>query len=353
MWRDTDGNPINAHGGGVLYYEGVYFWYGEAKSGQTFLPDCNKSWGGTRVDVTGVSCYSSTNLYEWKNNGLALAAVPGDGQHDLHPTKVVERPKVIYNQPTKQFVMWMHIDTADYKAARAGVAVSALPTGPFKYLGGVRPNAGVWPLNIAEGDKAPGVSNYLARDFKAGQMARDLTLFVDDDQKAYLFYASEENLTIHISALSDDYLHVAPRYVRAFCGRSMEAPAVFKYSGKYYMIASGCTAWAPNAARMAVAESIFGPWKELDNPCRGKDSEVTFNSQSTFVLPNPYRKEQFIFMADRWNQWDLAGSRHIWLPLEFDRSDAPVLRWRDTWSMIEVPGKAQAQWAPPKPERTQ
>ena len=352
IWRDTDGNPINAHGGGVLSYEGVYYWYGEAKSGQTFLPDCNKSWGGTRVDVTGVSCYSSTNLYEWKNKGLALAAVPADAEHDLHPTKVVERPKVLYNRATKQFVMWMHIDTADYKAARAGVSVSASPTGPFKYVGSVRPNAGVWPMNIGEDDKATGASNYLARDFKAGQMSRDLTVFVDDDQKAYLFYSSEENLTMHISALSDDYLRVGPKYVRAFVGRSMEAPAVFKSAGKYYMIASGCTAWAPNAARMAVAESIFGPWKEFDNPCRGKDSELTFNSQSTFVLPNPYRKGQFIFMADRWNQWDLPGSRHVWLPLEFEGAE-PVLRWRDAWSMVEVPARTQARWAEPKAERTQ
>jgi hypothetical protein len=51
----SDNKPINAHGGGVLFHEGVYYWYGEAKSGKTYLPDCNKSWGGTRVDLTGVS----------------------------------------------------------------------------------------------------------------------------------------------------------------------------------------------------------------------------------------------------------------------------------------------------------
>src|SRR5260221_10269711 len=62
VWPDTDGNPINAHGGGVLFHEGVYYWCGESKAGRTYLPDCNKSCGGTRVDVVGVSCYSSTNL---------------------------------------------------------------------------------------------------------------------------------------------------------------------------------------------------------------------------------------------------------------------------------------------------
>ena len=38
VWKDTDGNPINAHGGGLLYHEGTYYWYGEYKKGETILP---------------------------------------------------------------------------------------------------------------------------------------------------------------------------------------------------------------------------------------------------------------------------------------------------------------------------
>jgi hypothetical protein len=40
-------------------------------------------------------------------------------------------------------------------------------------------------------------------------MARDMTLFVDDDGTAYQFFASESNQTIHVSQLSDDYLRPA------------------------------------------------------------------------------------------------------------------------------------------------
>ena len=39
VWNDTDGNPINAHGGGILYHEGTYYWYGEYKKGKTILPE--------------------------------------------------------------------------------------------------------------------------------------------------------------------------------------------------------------------------------------------------------------------------------------------------------------------------
>lgn len=342
VWHDTDGKPINAHGGGMLFHEGVYYWYGEFKAGKTYLPDCNKSWGGTRVDVVGVSCYSSTNLYDWKNEGLALSAVTDNTNSDLHPSKALERPKVIYNKSTKQFVMWMHIDSASYAAARSGVAVSDQPSGPFKYLESFRPNASAWPVNVTDADKQVSATNILARDFASGQMARDMTVFVDDDGKAYQFYSSEENPVMHVSLLTDDYLRPAGKYARIFIGRSMEAPTVFKHGGKYYVIASGCSAWAPNAARSAVADNIFGPWTELGNPCVGADADKTFLSQSTFVLPVPGRADTFIFMADRWKQWDLPDSRYVWLPIEFSETGKPVLNWHDHWTLNSTTATSHA-----------
>ena len=253
--------------------------------------------------------------------------------HDLACENVIERPKVIYNARTKKFVMWLHQDSPSYAAARSAVAVSDSPTGPFTYLGSFRPNAGVWPVNVADTDKQPGPANHLARDFKVGQMARDMTLFVDDDGKAYQFYSSEENATMHVSQLTDDYLKPAGKYARIFIGRSMEAPAVLKRNGKYYLIASDCTGWAPNAARSAIAESIWGPWTELGNPCRGENADKTFFSQSTFVLPVAGRLNEFIAMFDRWEQWNLQDSRYIWLPLEFDADGKPVLLWQNRWSL--------------------
>src|ERR1035441_1261580 len=37
VWRDTDGQAINAHGGGILLHEGVYYWYGELDRKSTRL----------------------------------------------------------------------------------------------------------------------------------------------------------------------------------------------------------------------------------------------------------------------------------------------------------------------------
>ena len=193
VWNDTDGNPINAHGGGILYHEGTYYWYGEYKKGKTILPEW-ATWECYRTDVTGVSCYSSKDLLNWKFEGIVLPAVKDDQGHDLHTSKVLERPKVIYNPKTKKFVMWAHVESADYSKACAGVAISDSPTGEFTYLGSFRPN---------------------------GAMSRDQTVFVDDDGRAYHFYSSENNATLYISELTDDYQRPSGRYTRMPTRHSM------------------------------------------------------------------------------------------------------------------------------------
>src|SRR5215467_152598 len=134
IWNDTSGQPIQAHGGGFLYHDDRYYWFGQVMD----KPTVSTSFLN-RVDVTGIACYSSVDLYHWKHEGMALRAVEDDPDHDLHVSKVVERPKVIFNQRTGQFVMWLHIDHADYTYARVGVAVSDSIAGPYTYGGSFKP----------------------------------------------------------------------------------------------------------------------------------------------------------------------------------------------------------------------
>lgn len=51
IWKDTEGNAINAHGGGIMYHKGTYYWYGEYKVGKTILPSW-ATWECYRTDVT-------------------------------------------------------------------------------------------------------------------------------------------------------------------------------------------------------------------------------------------------------------------------------------------------------------
>lgn len=114
-WLDIAGEPINAHGAGMLFHDGKYYLYGEYKVGETVLPEW-ATWECYRTDVTGVSCYSSDDLRNWKFEGLVLKA-HDDPSHDLHASKVLERPKVVFNASTGKFVMWAHVESADYSKA--------------------------------------------------------------------------------------------------------------------------------------------------------------------------------------------------------------------------------------------
>lgn len=281
IWKDDQGVHINAHGGGVLFHDDTYYWFGEHKVA---------GHAGNRAQV-GVHVYSSKDLYNWKDEGVALK-VSDDPESEIVKGCIIERPKVIYNAKTEKFVMWFHLELkgTGYRAARSGIAVADQPCGPYKYIRSIRPNAGTWPQNVTPAEKDPASIartkkenedfsggptpkhaqfNILGSHYEGGQMARDMNLFVDDDGKGYHIYSSEHNSTLHISLLTDDYLDHAGSYTRNFPFRWMEAPALFKRKGKYYLIASGCTRWAPNAARSAVADSIFGPWEELADPCVG------------------------------------------------------------------------------------
>jgi len=163
-------------------------------------------------------------------------------------------------------------------------------------------------------------------------MARDMTLFVDDDKKAYHIYASEENSTLHISQLTDDYLAPAGKYIRVFKQRWMEAPAICKRNGKYYLIMSGCTGWKPNAARSAVADSIMGPWKELENPCIGEGKYLTFGGQSTYILKVSGKKDAYIAMFDIWRPQNAIDGRYMWLPINF-KEEGFEIKYHEKWDL--------------------
>lgn len=342
IWVDTDSVHINAHGGGILVLGDTYYWFGEHKTeGEA---------GNTAL--VGVQCYSSKDLYNWKNEGVALA-VSDDPDSDITKGCVLERPKVIYNEKTQKFVMYFHLELKGmgYNAAHVGIAVSDRATGPYTFLRSLRPNAGQWPENMTEEQKNNPLTVadfpeswtnewmaaikdglYVRRDFESGQMSRDMTLYVDDDGKAYHIYASEDNLTLQIAELTDDYLDYTGKYIRVSPGGHNEAPAVFKKDGKYFLITSGCTGWAPNAARLHTAESIWGPWTEHPNPCVGADADLTFHSQSTYILPVSGKKDAFIFMADQWTPENAIDGRYIWLPIQFENG-LPVLRSQDEWTL--------------------
>lgn len=291
IWYDTNGDTLNAHGGGILYDRGKYYWFGERR--------------GAGVSSGGVGIYSSKDLYNWKKEGTALSPSQ-DPESDITQGCVMERPKVIYNRNTKQYVMWFHLELKGkgYAAARAAVAVSDKVAGPYRYLKSFRPN---------------------------GNMSRDMNLFVDDDGSAYHIYSSDENMDMRIVKLTADYLSPTPQDSFLF-RRQREAPAMMKFKGKYYLLTSGCTGWAPNTASVDVADNIFGPYKELGNPMSGPHAGITFYGQPTYILPVQGKKDAFIYIGDKWNPKNLKDSRYQWLPVQFKEGNLKI-EWKEKWGL--------------------
>lgn len=336
LWLADDGEHINCHGGNIIRLaDGVYYWYGEHRVQN--IP-------GTTED--GISLYTSTDLKTWHNEGLVLKA-SADTLSDIALGCIMERPKVVYNEKTGKYVMLFHLELKGkgYAAARVAFAVADNPKGPFTFLRSLRPNPGKWPADFKKSDKktakAQNPSDYskwwtpewrvaiekgmfLNRDFEGGQMSRDMTVYIDDDGTAYHIFSSEDNLTLHLAELTDDYLDYTGRYWRiAPCGQN-EAPTLFKKDGTYWLITSGCTGWAPNEARMFKASKITGPWEQVACPSRGEGAKTTFGGQGTYVMSDPARPGEFIFMADIWTPKQLSHSRHLWIPIKFENG-APVL----------------------------
>ena len=60
---------------------------------------------------------------------------------DLAVGRVVERPKVLFNRSTGKYVMYVHIDAANYSEGKVGVATSDTIDGQYTYLGSFQPFA--------------------------------------------------------------------------------------------------------------------------------------------------------------------------------------------------------------------
>ncbi len=290
--RDTDGNIVHAHGGGMLKQGDTYYWYGE-----------------NRTDNRYVSVYRSKDLINWEFGNDVLTT---DSRVSEYRVKTdlrllnedggkinIERPKVIYNEKTGKYVMWMHVENGkDYSVAACGVATSDTPDGDFLYHGCFNPY---------------------------GYMSRDCTLYVDDDKTAYFISASRNNADLHMYRLTDDYLNIDALVNVLWQGEYREAPAVVKHNGRYYMFSSYCTGWAPNQCKYAVADSMEGRWSRLTEI----GDETTFRTQPAFFLKIVGKEERIYYFSDRWNGKDYNDSRYVILPLLFDKKGTPILEYRE------------------------
>lgn len=320
-WHDTDGNIINASDGGIIYAEGKYHWYGMAFRP---LPFCGGPNGGQMTDV-GVVMYESYDLLNWKYEGVILE-VSHDPSSELYGPMRFERPKIIYNEKTKQYVLWCHFVKYPGDHGKGdgdcdmGLAVCDTVNGKYKYLGYTKP-------------------------FKIGYV-RDMTVYKDFDGCAYLIYdrhmpdniANEElkqfegNRCLYVVKLSDDYLSFTDTYKRIDNAQWREAPCVAYKNGYYYIITSGLTGWKTNQAKAFRTKHLIDNWEEIGDPCVDDFTHTTFNTQGSNVFTVESTGMQII-MLERHNTDNFLKSSYVWLPICFNEDNTISLHYKKEWKL--------------------
>lgn len=321
-WLDTDGNIINASDGGIIYADGKYHWYGMALRP---LPVNSGPYGGQMTDI-GVIMYESTDLLNWKYEGVILATST-DPQSELYGPMRFERPKIIYNDKTKEYVLWCHYvkypgDHGDGCGdSDMGLAVCDTVNGKYKWLGFTKPidNDG-W--------------------------VRDMTVYKDFDGVAYLIYdrhtadpllgdktgGLQGDRCLYVVKLSDDYRSFTDTYKRIDSAAWREAPCVAHKNGYYYIVTSGLTGWQTNQAKAFRTKKLLDEWEEIGDPCIDDITHTTFNTQGSNVFSINGTDTQ-IMMLERHNTENFQRCSYVWLPIEFNENNTVSLRYKKEWKL--------------------
>jgi len=295
--HDTDGNPIKAFAGGISYFNGTYYWYGEFKN--------------VTFPTAAIVVYTSQDLLNWKYHG---SIVPGLHKGELARFVSVERPHVIYNDRTKKYVMWVHPENQEYNLGLTGVFVSDSPTGPFTLSGIFH-------------DRGPDGGGPFNDD------NRDQSIFKDDDGKAYHIFSSHKNNGLVISEMTSDYLRPSGHSIDV--GLVCEAPTIFKRNGVYFLLRSECSGFGFNDNKYATADSMLGKWTDHGILAQGPDSANTFSTQVTEVVNVRGKRDAYIFVGDRWKE-PLDKTLDIFLPVTFTGTRTLAVYWKDKWDIDSV-----------------
>ena len=299
-FKDTDGKPVNAHGGGIIKVCDTFYLHGEYFLSTT-----------TDNNFNGFSMYSSKDLATWKNEGLILPQQPS-GQ--LGPNRKGERPHIIKCPATGEFVLYAHSADVTYQADKEVVyATSATVNGQYSFKGSLTDASG----NIAAHSDMSALS---------------------DGNSAYVVTESGWVYTLS----SDCHSWVSAKSYSAINGTTggAEAPTVFKAGSTYYWIGSDKTGWRANDDFYSTAPAMNGPWTYQGY--LAPQGKLTWMTQTTWVMPVAgTQSTTYVYWGDHWygNQDTTAPGKHndqttyVFQPLVFNGTQISLPTYQVSWSL--------------------
>lgn len=288
-WKTTDGKLVSATEGGIIQVGATWYLWGldRSKNNHSF---------------EGVNLYSSPDLVHWT---FVRQILKKTSDPLLDNGAVIERAKILQNQSTGKFVMWMHYEGHDaYSVAEVAYAVADEIDGDYVLKEHFRP---------------------LTLD------SRDLNVYQDTDGSAYLLCTTKGNQNVSLFALDASYTKVTKELFRGNASDDFECEghSIVKSGGYYFWLMSWCSGWDFNDNHYYYSKSLAGPWTAGGNiaPAGAK----TYESQVGWAFPMPGDDgTNFVYMGDRWSVNNFSASRMVMLPLQV-KGTKVTLPWHDRW----------------------
>ena len=262
---DTDGDVIHAHGGGLWYENETWYWFGENKK---YTTKKSKIW------TWGIHCYTSKDLYNWKNEGLIIPPNTKDENSSLHPNRCVDRPHILKRKSDGKYICWLKISGAD---AYFVVLTADQILGPYTIV--------------------------RDRTHPFGTDVGDFDIWQDENGNGYIWFEHDHSGMI-AAHLSPDLLDVVEPFRDLFAGlkppHTREGITHFAYKDKHYLLTSGMSGYVPNPSQVAVSDDPLGPFSYVCDPHRNDPSGASFNSQVSAIIQYPVYPELYLVLADRW-----------------------------------------------------
>jgi hypothetical protein len=318
FWNTKDGHPINSQGGGIFKFAdpvtGItkYYWYGVYyEEADTYRN--NPAVTLSKCTFKSVTCYSSTDLVNWtfEADVLTKGEVLKDGKNTW-----VGRLGVAYIKERKQYAMFVQ------HGSEVLIALADKPAGQFK-----------WHQKISMKEMI-GTTN-----------TGDQTVFTDEETgKSYLIYSygsGRNKIYVSEIGVKDSMVNLLD-CTKVFQGESREGNCMFKYKGKYYMMASNIYGWDASYAYYLVADDIRGPYTPTNDMqvMKGSESDYAHVTQTGFFFNVKGSKgETVVYCGDRWA--DFAGNGlgyNQWFPLSFDGS-TPYFNSLNSWKLDAKTGE--------------
>ena len=313
-FKDTDGNLVNTHGGGIIQVCDTFYMHG------LYFPP-----GKTPDDFHGVSMYSSKDLATWKKEGSGPNGLvfPTQTSGELGPNRNCDRPHIIKCPKTGEFILAARASDLTFQKDKEVVyATSPTVNGQYSYQG------------ILKGPSGQTASH------------SDMSAY-SDETGAY--FVTESGWVYPLA--EDCHSWVSGKQYSAVNGDSGggEAPTVFRAGSTYYWIASYKTGWRCNNNFYSTAPAMTGPWtyQGYVAPVTDTSNDIslqrTWLSQTTWVQPVVGSKGTvYLYWGDHWDNCGAtsgAGSDNslttfVFQPLILDGSSKTLMpTYLATWSL--------------------